>query len=266
MLLSGWRIGVHVGAGSNVSALYQRNNLSEQYRYYCHRSKKLVSIDISLPVRDVGTPWHDPCRASFFFFPDINYAFVSSSGRSEKRSIGLDKDATRRDAAPRRAAPSSTKRKRLKLKATVKNDGTLPREKTRAFIVRDSSVRFTSLFFLFISCPSSLSPCVFKSCLKYPLHDTSSSFTYVFILERDWSSIDENCANSEKLLFRMKKKGSRRTLSQIQSRANCVFQHDSCSSFGLILINRAIRKYTVRNEQFCDRFLEKCPITSNAVS
>ena len=144
MLLSSWRIGVHVGAGSNVSALYRRNNLSEQYRYYCHRSKKPVSIDISLPVRDVATPWHDPCRASFFFFPDINYAFVSSSGRSEKRSIGLDKDATRRDAtprraAPRRAAPSSTKTKRLKLKATVKNDGTLPREKTRAFIVGDSN-------------------------------------------------------------------------------------------------------------------------------
>lgn len=103
MLLSSWRIGVHVGVGSNVSALYQRNNLSEQYRYYCHRSKKLVSIDMSLPVRDVATPWHDPRRASFFFFPYINYAFVSSSGRSEKRSIGLDKDGTRRDAAPRRA-------------------------------------------------------------------------------------------------------------------------------------------------------------------
>lgn len=111
MLLSGWRIGVHVGAGSNVSALYRRNNLSEQYRYYCHRSKKLVSIDISLSVRDVGTPWHDPCRVSFFFFPDINYAFVSSSGRSEKRSIGLDKDATRRDAAPRRTAPHRRRRK-----------------------------------------------------------------------------------------------------------------------------------------------------------
>lgn len=129
----------------------------------------------------------------------------------------------RRDATPRRAAPSSTKRKRLKLKATVKNDGTLPREKTRAFIVRDSLVHFTSLLFLFISCPSSLSPCVFKSCLKYPLRDTSSFFTYIFILERDWSSIDENYANSEKWLFRMKKKGWRRTLSQIQSRANCVY-------------------------------------------
>lgn len=106
--------------------------------------------------------------------------------RSEKRSIGLDKDGTRRDATPRRAAPSSTKRKRLKLKATVENDGAPSRERRRAhllFAIRTGPlVHFASLFFLFISCPSSLSPCavrllqhpafrwpVSRSCLKYPL-------------------------------------------------------------------------------------------------
>ena len=244
MLLSSWRIGVHVGAGSNVSALYRRNNLSEQYRYYCHRSKKPVSIDISLPVRDVATPWHDPCRASFFFFPDINYAFVSSSGRSEKRSIGLDKDATRRDttprrAAPRRAAPRRRRRKRRGWSWRRLSRMTAPsRERRRAHLLlairTGPLVHFTSPFFLFISCPSSLSPCavrllqhpafrwpVTRSRLKYPLHDTFSFFTYIFILQRD--SIDENYANSEKWLFRTMEKGSRRTLLQIQSRANCVY-------------------------------------------
>lgn len=142
---------VHGGSSEigsiSVGIIYQ-----EQYRYYSHQSRRL---DWRIPScsRD---DWHD-C-APFLFSPDINYAFVSSSGEtsSNERTVPGQRRLRRR----RRWGP----------RATVKNDGTLRREETRAFIVfaiRTVLARFhdSSLFFpsLLLRTPHSVT----RSCLQY---------------------------------------------------------------------------------------------------
>lgn len=109
---------------------YRRNNLSRTIPILFSSSVKKAHWHIPSCSRD---DWHDD-SAPFLFSPDINYAFVSSSRGTSSidRSIDRTVPGQRRQRRRRR-------RRRCRREgeggATVKNDGTLRREETRAFIV-----------------------------------------------------------------------------------------------------------------------------------